>query len=146
MVFKPSIEVNFISGRNLCLELQLLLSKSSELIISTLFYFLLHFFLLPCVSMLLPILVGFLPFEFSSPWSFVLVCIMAMSSGFVRELNSQCWKLSQRSSKCKRQSIMYTPLFYSILLYLVAVFSSVSFFLIPLQFAGPWYGLILFGL
>jgi hypothetical protein len=53
---------------------------------------------------------------------------MAMSSGFVRELNSQCWELSQRSRKCKRQSLLYTPLLYSILLYLVAVFSSVSFY------------------
>lgn len=78
--------------------------------------------------MLPPILVGFLPFEFSSPWCFVLVCIMGMSSGFFRELNSQCWELSQRSRKCKRQSLLYTPLLYSILLYLVAVFSSVSFY------------------
>jgi hypothetical protein len=128
LVFKPSIEVNFISRRDLCLEFQLLLSKSSELIISTSILFpVALFFCSPPSICCLPFLLGFCLLSFHHLG--VLYWFASwLSSGFVRELNSQCWELSQRSRKCKRQSLLYTPLLYSILLYLVAVFSSVSLY------------------
>ncbi len=54
---------------------------------------------------------------------------MATASGFVRELNSQCWELSQRSRKCKRVIIVHTTVvFYSALFSCCFLFCFFLFF------------------